>query len=616
MAIDFIVGDKIVVNNAYVVVTLATSNSKRIRAAVSTLGLLGTAVGTVAAVGNFALPSQTLSYIRVVPDNTGVQAYNDGRGIVIYFESDDQLNNSFELSTAFFPDVNTQRVYNDSGSTLAKGSLVYNTGFNTTVQLATVDLASAASMSTAFLIGILLEDIDDGESGACLTQGAYQGLDTSGGTINQLLFLSDTPGQFSLVTGTVTAIIGRIQVVNTEGTIFIAGEFPLGQGTGSGTQGVTGLSGPTGIQGNTGVQGLGVTGLAGGTGLFGSTGIQGNTGAQGLGVTGLVGETGLLGPTGIQGNTGAQGLGVTGLIGSTGISGIDGVTGFQGTTGIAGMGMTGLIGTTGLLGPTGIQGTTGTAGLGTTGLIGTTGLLGPTGIQGVTGIAGTGVTGLSGVTGVQGTTGVQGLGVTGLQGLTGVLGIDGVTGLQGVTGIAGNGVTGLQGVTGIEGSGVTGLQGVTGIAGTGVTGLQGVTGIQGLTGLQGITGIGVAVSLERLRTTTVNMITGGATEVVIYDQAIGPAVVIDSVVVRLTAASAITVVPLVGVGFNAGGADNVFVPVSLTGVTAVNDIWTFSATAKAVYNPGTGAATLLLGIDTGATGTTMLTSVDVIGYRF
>ena len=112
------------------------------------------------------------------------------------------------------------------------------------------------------------------------------------------------------------------------------------------------------------------------------------------------------------------------------------------------------------------------------------------------------------------------------------------------------------------------------------------------------------------------MITGGATEVVIYDQTAGLGVVVDSVVVRLTAASAITVVPTAGVGFNAGGADNVFVPVALTGVTAVNDIWTFAATAKAVYNPGAASATLLFGIDTGATGTTMLTSIDVIGYRF
>lgn len=432
MAIDFTIGDNVVVNNAYVVVSLAASNSLVLRNAVSSLGLIGSGVATVAAVGNYATGSQILSYIRLVPLNTGIQAYNNGSGIIVYFENDNQLNNSLELSTAFFPDVNTQRVFNATGSPLTKGSLVYNTGFDITQQLATVDLASAANANTAFFFGILLEDIAASSSGACLTQGAYQGLDTSSGSINQILYLSDTPGEFSLSAGSNTAIIGRIQVVGTEGTIFLAGEFPLGQGGGGGSPGATGVAGNTGITGNTGLS--------------------------------LQGATGLAGPGGLQG--------VTGVIGDTGIQGL------------------------------------------------------------------------------QGDTGIQGLGDTG---------------------------------------------------------------IQGLTGLQGITGIGVAVSLERLNTTTVNMVTG-ATEVVIYNQGAGQGVVITQVVVRLTAANAITVVPTVGVGFNASGADNVFVPVALTGVTAVNDVWTFASTAKAVYAPG--AATLLLGIDTGATGTTMLTSVDVVGYRF
>jgi len=587
MAIDFIVGDKVVVNNAFVVVTLAPSVSLIARNAVSALGLLGSAVSTVAEVGNFATGSQILSFIRVVPINTGMQSYNDGRGIVAYFESDAQLNNSFELSTAFFPDVNTQRVFNNTVGSLPKGSLVYNTGFDVTQQLATVALASAAAAPTAFLLGILLETIPAGETGACLTQGAYQGLDTSTGTINQVLFLSNTPGAFALVAGVVTAIVGRIQVVGLEGTIFIAGEFPLGQGSGGGLQGVTGLVGGTGIQGFTGISsGTGIQGLTG----VGTTGISGTTGIIGFpGVTGLSlqGVTGLAGPGGAQGATGVQGLqGDTGVQGAAGVTGLIGSTGIQGLTGILGasvQGVTGLIGSTGVVGVGGV-----------TGLIGSTGVVG---VGGVTGLIGaTGVAGVDGVTGLIGSTGVVGVGgVTGLIGSTGVVGVDGVTGLIGATGVAGV-------------SGVTGLIGSTGVAG--------VTGLIGLTGIQGITGIGVAVSLERLSTTVVNMITGGATEVVIFTQAGGGlASVITEVVVRLTAASAIAVVPTVGAGFNAVGADNVYVPVALTGVTAVNDIWTFSSTAKAVYAPS-GAATLLLGIDTGATGTTMLTSVDVIGYRF
>ena len=139
-------------------------------------------------------------------------------------------------------------------------------------------------------------------------------------------------------------VTSRLQITEgaTDGYILVSDTTGIGTwqaGSGSGTQGVTGLTGDTGDQG--------VTGLTGDTGDQGVTGLTGDTGD-----TGDQGVTGLLG---INGGTGIQGL--------TGILGIDGQTGIQGLTGLA-------------LGETGIQG-----------LVGETGIQGDTGIKGVTGIS-------------------------------------------------------------------------------------------------------------------------------------------------------------------------------------------------------------------------------------
>lgn len=333
MAIDFAVNDKVVVNQTYVNLTLSALNTATTKVASINLGGMGDSVCNIAAIGNLDYQLAVLSYVRLVPINPLHFFYRNGDGVIIYFENDTQLNNSLELSNAFFGDYIAEKVYNDSGSTLTKGSLVYQTGFDTTVQLATVELASAAAGPTAHFFGILEEDIADGEAGSCLVGGSFIA-DTSAMAVNDLVYLSDTAGDFSSSSGSVPVIIGRVTTVGAEGSIQVSGEV-ASQGTGSGAQGATGLRGMTGVQGVTGVQGLGVTGLQG---TQGDTGIQGTTGIQGLGVTGLQGIQGDTG-VGTQGTTGIQGLtgfyGQTGIQGNTG-AGVQGSTGVQGVTGIGG----------------------------------------------------------------------------------------------------------------------------------------------------------------------------------------------------------------------------------------------------------------------------------------
>lgn len=338
MAIDFIINDKVVVNQTYVNLSLGTVNTSTAKIAAITLGNMGDAVLNVAATGTL----EGKSYIRLVPINNLHFQYRNGSGVIVYFDSDVQLNNSLELSNAFFGDYIAEKVYNDTVSTLTKGSAVYQTGFDTTVQLPTVDFASAAASPTAHFFGFLEEDIAPAASGSCLVGGSLIA-DTASMAVNDLIYLSDTPGEFGSSSGSVSVIIGRVTTVGTEGSIQISGEVASqGSGGGGGSQGTTGIRGNTGIQGTTGILGLqGTTGLAGIQGTTGIQGLQGDNGTPGSqGVTGLYGQTGLLGLTGLIGATGPGGgaPGQTGIQGATGVGAGEGggATGIQGVTGIGG----------------------------------------------------------------------------------------------------------------------------------------------------------------------------------------------------------------------------------------------------------------------------------------
>lgn len=550
MAINFMVNDVVRVDQTYVDITLRKTNTRTSRAAASYLGYIRDIVLTVTATGNIS----GLSFIRLVPVDTTHPRYRGGSGVIVYFDSDEQLNNSLELANSFYCDYIGKKVFNNSGSTLNKGEVVYYTGYNATEGLPEVDLASAAATPTALFFGILEEDIDDQASGSCAIGGAVS-IDTGSMSVNDLVYLSNTPGEINPTSsqGTVPVIIGRVLTTGTNGSIQINGQqMPSSGGGGGGAMGATGIQGPTGIQGNTGFQGD--TGIQGNTGIDGATGIQGIAGTVGTpgtqGVTGFIGATGIQGDTGIQGSTGA---------------GVQGVTGFQGVTGTQGN-----QGDTGIQGTTGIQGNTGTGNQGNTGIQGTQG------DQGDTGIAITGATGIQGPGGMMGDTGIAG--ITGLQGIQGNTGIDGETGVQGLTGIIGA------------------------PAQTGATGIQGLTGIGGVA-----TG-----SISILATVDDLDLTIGANSFPVYSVPGGMSAVIQAIVYRLTTANGITTEATVSAGWDPS-TTNVFTPQTTTAVTSANDLWTMDASAKSIL--GTAGSTLLFGV-TGMAGNTGVGSVDIVGYEF
>lgn len=89
------------------------------------------------------------------------------------------------------------RVRNNTGGTLAKGSVVYVSGANGDRKQ--VALASAANESQSTkVIGVLAEAITDGNEGFCMVTGVVKGLNTSSYTVGTGLWLSDTtPGAFT-----------------------------------------------------------------------------------------------------------------------------------------------------------------------------------------------------------------------------------------------------------------------------------------------------------------------------------------------------------------------------------------------------------------------------------
>jgi len=366
MAINFVATNVVRVKSSYAKTTLRNAGTLTARNASSLVQALGEGAATVQSVGNIFsnATGTTLSYINILPIATTNPLYRRGRGTTVFFDNDDQLNDTFELSVAFYCDVTTKTIFNDSGVTLPKDSVVYLTGYDATQQLPTVELASAAAAPTATVFGILESAIADQASGSCVVEGSIEG-DTSSAGINDPVYLSDTPGAYAFSPGTISVEFGRVQVDAVTGSFVFKGAIG---GSGGGPQGVTGLMGLAGSQGATGI-----------AGSQGDTGVQGSQGVTGVeGDTGLQGFTGTQGSTGIQGNQGSQG--VTGAIGDTGIQGTQGDTGIQGNVGATGI--QGIQGDTGFQGDTGIAGDTGLAFQGDTGIAGSTG----TGTQGDTGI--------------------------------------------------------------------------------------------------------------------------------------------------------------------------------------------------------------------------------------
>ena len=118
--------------------------------------------------------------------------------------------------------------FNDTGSTLANGSVVYITGSSSTLGLPTIAAAKATSYEGAFTVGVVTEGagIANGTSGFVTVRGIVHDVNTNSWEVGDNLYLSDTTsGTFSNTIpaeGNYKVRVGRVLVKDASvGSIYI-----------------------------------------------------------------------------------------------------------------------------------------------------------------------------------------------------------------------------------------------------------------------------------------------------------------------------------------------------------------------------------------------------------
>ena len=143
-------------------------------------------------------------------------------------------------------------VLNNSGVAILQAQIVRQTGFDIPQQIPTIASASASSLSTATVFGIANQVILNGQIGAITITDNYSPINTSLFILNDIVYLSNTPGAISTTSGSATSIVGRVTSVGVSGHIFIRSTVPAQScdvpgPSPPGTQGATGIQGATGL---------------------------------------------------------------------------------------------------------------------------------------------------------------------------------------------------------------------------------------------------------------------------------------------------------------------------------------------------------------------------------
>ncbi len=97
----------------------------------------------------------------------------------------------------------------------------------------------------------------------------------------------------------------------------------------------------------------------------------------------------------------------------------------------------------------------------------------------------------------------------------------------------------------------------------------------------------------------------------LYTVPVGKTAIITGIDILVTAATAVAVPPTVGVGI-AAGEDDIFNPTSLTGLDSTTEL--YRGVPLGTFVKGNAADVIKLGIDVGATATTMTITVILLGY--
>ena len=163
-------------------------------------------------IGTNAIPNSQLA-------NSSI-SFEDARGVTTAVA----LGGSYEVKEA--QNV-VELVRNESGSTLAKGTPVAIVGFSTGSGRPLIAPADADDPTKMPCIGLLAEQITNGDNGAVISTGVSLGYDTSTFSVGDVVFIGTTPGQLTTTkpTGESSQIqnIGKVTVAASNGRILVMG---------------------------------------------------------------------------------------------------------------------------------------------------------------------------------------------------------------------------------------------------------------------------------------------------------------------------------------------------------------------------------------------------------
>ena len=151
------------------------------------LDFLPLAGGTVA--GNIALPAAQFDINPASPPSTEGSVFWDSTYHTLAIKPD------ITSSTLQVGQEEWLRVRNVSGAEIADGSVVYISGVSG--EFPTIDLADATDHVKVKAIGLTTSAIADSEYGFVTVRGLVHGLNTTGLTAGQFVYVSTTPGQLT-----------------------------------------------------------------------------------------------------------------------------------------------------------------------------------------------------------------------------------------------------------------------------------------------------------------------------------------------------------------------------------------------------------------------------------
>lgn len=117
---------------------------------------------------------------------------------------------------------------NNTGAFMPKGTPVYVSGYNASSGKPEISAAAANGVNTYPAIGVLNQDVSNGDEGLIVTAGgSIAGLNTNAYSIGAALYLSNTAGVFTTTKPTGTSVIQKVALVTrvdgSNGSIIVMG---------------------------------------------------------------------------------------------------------------------------------------------------------------------------------------------------------------------------------------------------------------------------------------------------------------------------------------------------------------------------------------------------------